>query len=165
MIAIEPTLEITPALIRFERIAGRFSNFKPVLGGRVDVLARQLIRRQFLTQGRASGRGQWARLTDRYKAVRVLPERPILRQSEGLFEALTQKGHPDQAVVLERNRYALSIKEGAETRARFVGHQLGVPESRVPARQMIPDPLPKTFIADVKRAVKAYIVRGETNAR
>lgn len=160
---INLSLEITPTLVRFQRIAGRFSNFIPVLGGRVDVAARRLIRRMFQTQGRASGRGQWPALTERYKAVRQFPEKPLLRQSDELFNALTVKGHQDQEVVLERDRYSITVADNAgKLRARFVGHQRGVPEYKVPVRQMIPDPLPKTFIEEVRKAVRAYIVRGET---
>jgi hypothetical protein len=162
MIELRTDLNITPALVKFQRLAGRFTNFRPVLGGRVDVLARRLIRQQFQTQGRASGRGQWPALQPTYLLRRVLPDKPILRQSDGLFEALTKKGHPDQEVVLEPNRYSLTIAEGADTRARFIGHQLGIPESNVPVRQMIPDPLPKTFIDEVRRAVKSYVVEGRT---
>lgn len=163
MIDLSTELEITPALIRFERIAGRFSNFIPVMGGRVDVLARGLIRRMFDTQGRASGRGQWQALTERYKKARPLPDRPLLRQSDELYDALTRKGDVNQELILERNRYSLSVSSAAgRVRARFVGHQLGVPEKNLPARQIIPDPLPQTFIRQVRQAVKAYIVRGET---
>jgi len=163
MIELKTELEITPTLIRFERLAGRFSNFIPVLGGRVDVLARRLIRRMFDTQGRASGRGQWQALTENYKKRRQFPGKPLLRQLDELYDALTRKGDANQAVILEKDRYSLSVSEAAgRIRARFVGHQLGVPESNLPARQMIPDPLPQTFINDVRRAVRAYILEGET---
>lgn len=159
MISVETTLTITPELVKFERLAGRFSDFTPVLGGRVDVLARQLIRRMFETEGRAGGRGGWKGLSPNYLKRRVLPDRPILRQSDGLFEALTRRGHPDQEVVLEPEEYSLTIGEGTEPHARFIGHQLGIARSSVPQRQMIPDPLPRSFIDDVRRAVKAYVVR------
>jgi hypothetical protein len=162
VIDLKVSLDITPALIKFERLAGRFSNFVPVMGGRVDVLARRLIRRMFDTQGRAGGRGQWQALTPNYLRRRLLPGKPILRQSDALYEALTQKGNVNQELILEKDRYSLSVSETAGLiRASFVGHQLGVPESNLPARQMIPDPLPQTFINEVRRAVKAYIVTGE----
>lgn len=162
VIDLSVSLDVTPQVVRFERIAGRFTDFRPVMGGRVDVAARRLVRRMFLTQGRAGGRGQWPKLTDRYvRAQRVFPDRPILRQTDDLFDALTVRGHPNQELVLEKDRYSLSVAEGAgKVRARFVGHQLGVPESKVPVRQMIPDPLPKTFIAEIRKAVMSYIVRG-----
>ena len=162
MIDVDVGLDITPALVRFKRLAGRFTDFRPVLGGRVDVAARRLIRRQFLSEGRAGvGGGGWPALQPTYLLRRVLPDRPMLRQSDGLFEALTKRGHPDQELVLERHRYALTIAEDADTRARFVGHQLGIPESNVPERQMIPDPVPKTFIDEVRGLVKSYVVTGK----
>jgi hypothetical protein len=163
MISINTSLDITPALIRFQRLAGRFTNFIPVMGGRVDVLARRLIKRQFDTEGRASGRGRWAPLTEHYKRRRVFPDRPLLRQTDDLYNALVKRGDANQELILEKDRYSLSVNEAAgRVRARFVGHQLGLPEWNLPARQMIPDPLPKTFIQQVRNAVKAYIVRGET---
>ncbi len=167
MLVIETSLTITPGLIKFERLAGRFSDFKPVLGGRVDVAARELIRQMFRTQGRAGPQGRWPALTPRYLRVRKLPTRPMLRQSDALYDALTKKGHPNQQVVLEVDQYSLTVAEGAvddkarSVRARFVGHQRGVPRFKVPQRQIIPDPLPKTFIDKVRRLVKAYIVKGE----
>lgn len=162
MIEIDATLEITTALIKFERLAGRFTNFAPVMGGRVDVLARRLIRRMFETEGRASGRGQWQALTENYIKRRVFPGKPLLRQSDGLYEALTERGNQNQELTLTPTTYRLGISESSDVRARFIGHQLGVPSSNLPARQMIPDPLPETFIRQVRAAVKAYIVRGET---
>jgi hypothetical protein len=164
----DPRLTLTPEIIRFTRLAGRFTNFVPVLGGRVDVLARTLIRRQFQTQGRASGRGQWPALSPSYEKRRAFPDRPTLRQTDALYDALTKRGHENQQVELDVDHYSLTVAEGAvddngrSIRARFVGHQLGVPKRRVPVRQMIPDPLPKTFIEEIRRAVKAYVVRGET---
>lgn len=159
----DPRITLTPEIVKFQRLAGRFTNFKPVLGGRVDVLARALIRRQFQTLGRASGRGQWPALTQQYRKRRKFPDRPTLRQTDALFDALTKRGHPDQDVVLEADHYSLTVSESAgEVRAKFIGHQFGVPRFNVPARQMIPDPLPKSFLDDVRRAVKTYIVRGDT---
>lgn len=163
MIEVRTDLNITPALVRFERIAGRFTNFVPVMGGRVDVLARRLIKRQFDTEGRASGRGRWAPLTENYRKRRIFPDKPLLRQSDDLYNALVRRGDSNQELILERNRYSLSVSEAAgKVRARFIGHQLGLPSQNLPARQMIPDPLPKNFIEQVRRAVKAYIVRGDT---
>jgi len=163
MIEISTELVITPQIVRFERIAGRFSNFIPVMGGRVDVLARGLIRRMFDTEGRASGQGRWARLTDRYLRRRQFPDRPLLRQTDELYNALTRKGDINQELELSRNRYSLSVSTAAgRVLARFIGHQLGLPAKNLPARPMIPDPLPQTFIQQVRRAVKAYIVRGTT---
>lgn len=163
MITVDVGLTVTPGIVKFERLAGRFTNFVPVLGGRVDVLARTLIRRQFQTQGRASGRGQWAALQPAYQRRRPFPDRPLLRQTDALYDALTRRGHPDQTLVLAKDRYSLTVSESAgKVRARFIGHQLGVPQSNVPVRQMIPDPLPTTFIDQLRRAVKAYVVRGAT---
>jgi len=168
MISAETALELSPAIVKFERLAGRFTNFVPVMGGRIDVLARRLIRRQFETQGRAAGRGQWPGLTPTYRKRRQFPDRPLLRQTDALYDALTKRGHPNQQLVLARDRYSLTVAEGAQdqegrsVRARFIGHQLGVPVSHVPVRQVIPDPLPRTFIHDCRRAVKAYVVRNET---
>jgi hypothetical protein len=159
----DPILELTPAIVRFTRLAGRFTNFVPVLGGRVDVLARGLIRRQFDTKGRAGGRGPWRGLTTNYLKRRKFPDRPLLRQDDELYDALTKRGHPDQDVTLEKDRYSLTVDEGAgKVRAKFVGHQLGVPLVKLPVRQVIPDPLPKSFITEVRQAVKAYVVRGAT---
>lgn len=163
-----PALEVTPALVRLNIIAGRFSNFIPVMGGRVDVLARRLIRRQFETQGRASGQGQWAPLTKDYRDVRKFPEKPLLRQEDALYKALTKKGDPNQELTLTPFHYALTVREGAQdsegrsVHARFVGHQLGVPVSNVPVREMIPDPLPKTFISELRAAIKAYVLTGRS---
>jgi hypothetical protein len=167
VIAVETELEITPALARTQRLAGRFTNFKPVLGGRVDVAARDLIRRMFRTQGRAGPQGKWEALKPSYLKRRQLPLRPILRQGDALYDALTKRGHPHQRVTLEADRYALTVDEAAvddknrSIRARFIGHQFGVPRYKVPERQIIPDPVPKTFFDKIRRLVRAYIVRGE----
>jgi hypothetical protein len=166
MISVEvedPALTVTTALVRFERLAGRYTDFTPDLGGRVDVLAREMIRRQFETEGRASGRGQWRALTENYLKRRVFPGLPKLRQSDALFNALTKRNDPNAEISVSRDHYSRTVSPSAgKVRASFVGHQLGVPEFNVPVRQMIPDPLPKSFIEEFRQVVMSYVVRGET---
>ncbi len=167
MIVVQVSLDLTAALLKTTRLAGRFSDFTPVLGGRVDVAARRLIRRMFETQGRASGQGQWPALSQSYLPRREFPRRPMLRQTDALYNALTKRGHPDQEIVLEPDLYSLTVAEGAtddrgrSIRARFIGHQTGN-NPPLPQRQMIPDPLPGTFLDEVRRLIKAYVLLGKT---
>lgn len=149
-------VDVTPALIKFNRIAGRFSNFKPLAGGRVDVIVRRMIRRQFDTQG---GNRRWPALKPWYAAAkrRAVGNKRILRYSDRLYNALTVKNAEGQVLTLEKDHYNLSVNPELMGRAR--AHQFGL--GYMPVRRFIPDPLPKSFIADLKRAAKAYIVRGE----
>ena len=158
----QASIDITPALVRFATLAGRWTDFTPVLGGRVDTAARNLIRRQFETEGRAGVGPGWEKLSKRYVEEERDPAgAPILQQTRGLMEALTQRGHGDQDLILEPEVYSLTIAEDAETHPRFMGHQYGVPRKNVPQRQVIPDPLPKTFITEIRKIVRSYVVYGK----
>lgn len=166
MISIQTEISVTPGLLKTERLAGRFSDFKPLLGGRIDVITRRFLRRVFETQGRATGQGGWKKLSKSW-LLRRIPGRPILRQTDALYDALTKRGHPNQEVVLEEDLYSLTVAEGAtdkkgrSIRDRFIGHQTGN-NPPLPRRAIIPDEMPKTFIQECRKAVLAYVVRGET---
>lgn len=156
------SLEITPALVRFKTLAGRFTDFTPVMGGRIDVAARRYIRRHFETEGRAgAGGGGWEALTANYLKRRVHPNRPILRQEDGLFDALTQRGNENQLVVMEPDLYSITVDPDSEVHARFVGHMFGIPRSNLPARPPIPEPS-KTFIKEVSDIVRSYVLTGKS---
>lgn len=174
MIVPEVTLDISKALHGFERLAGRFSDFTPVMGGRLDVAARALIRRQFETQGRAGagGGGGWKHLTARYAKQKARDEfgrdrmNRIMQRTDSLFRTLTVKGEPGQFFRATRTSYRLGVDPnaidptGRDLYPRFIAAQLGIAPQ--PERQVIPDPLPKGFIRDVQRILATYIV-GDLN--
>jgi hypothetical protein len=162
MIGYQASVDITTALVRFDTLAGRWTDFTPVLGGRVDVAVRGLLRRQFETEGRAGTGSGWEKLTTRYvDEERKGAAHPILQKDGGLMAALTKRGHGDQELILDPEVYSLTIAEDAETHPRFMGHQYGVPKKNVPVRQPIPDPLPKTFIREMQQIVRSYVVYGK----
>jgi hypothetical protein len=157
MIFAEVNVEVTPAMLRVNRIAGRFSNFVPLVGGRVDVITRQLIKRQFATQGRAAGRGRWRSLRPWYaewKRSIGKGRKPIMRLTDRLYNALTKRAAVGQVVQASQDRYVLTVTQDLMPRLR--AHQLGL--SNNPVRQVIPKPPPKSYMEELRKATRSYVI-------
>lgn len=155
---IEVAVTITPALVRLNRLAGRFTNFKPVLGGKVDVIARRFMKRRFESEGRVGGGGKWQKLTPRYAAwkfSRVPRSRKILQLNQTMYNAFTKRGAPMQRVTSEKDEYSLTVTGKVQMIA--MAHTSGA-GGRLPVRVVVPDPLPKTLITELRQAIRSYVV-------
>lgn len=155
-------VEITPAMVMFDRLAGRFSNFVPIAGGRLDVAVRDFFRRRFESEGRVGGGGKWVGLKPWYakwKRLRV-GGRKLLQFKGGLLSAFTRRHDPHQILILTRDSYTLTVDEEIQPRAR--AHQRGAPSINLPARKIVPDSLPRNFLNELKQILIGYIVRGQT---
>lgn len=152
-------VEVTPAIARFNRIAGRFSNFVPLAGGKVDVLVRNMIRRQLDSEGAAFGKPYKALNPDyaKWKRKKYGRKRILVRKGQ-MREAFVQKKGPSQILTLRKDFYRLAARGQVAKRASM--HQYG--RGNNPVRQIIPDPLPESFLQELNRAVRSYIIRGET---
>jgi hypothetical protein len=158
---IEVGIEITPALVKFNRIAGRFTNFEPVLGGRIDVAVRKFMRERFESEGRVGGGGRWVKLTPKYaawKRVTGRGSRKILQYSGEMMAAFTERGAPHQVLTTGPDYYHLSVDEEIQKRAR--GHQHGWVPTGLPIRKIVPDNLPLNFITALRKIAKSYVVTG-----
>lgn len=162
MINADFEVQITPALVKLNRIAGRFNNFEPVMGGRLDVAVRDFFRRRFESEGRVGGGGRWKKLTTSYSSFKRSRggRRRILQLSGKMMEAYSKRNAEHQIIRTGKDFYELSVDETIAP--RVAGHTRGNPRFKLPKRPIKPRTYPKSFIEELRQAVKGYVIRGET---
>lgn len=138
-------------------VRGRFAKMGEVMSKRLRPVFRLAIVKQFATEG-AWGGDPWEKLSDSRiaeKEVSGTVDRGILRDTDRLFDAFAEPGSPDFDVVFAgRGQFTYVI--GVPYAFR---HQEGT--GRLPIRQVVPDPMPDSFIAELRNIVSGYIVGAE----
>lgn len=149
-------VEITPAMVKFNRLAGRFSNFIPLSGGRLDVAVRDFLKRRFESEGRVGGGGRWVQLSPSYREFKKakVGSKKLLQFRGSMMDAFTKKGAPHQILNLTPTSYELTVDESTQRKAR--SHQWGNPDTHLPARVIVPPTLPNNFIDQLRRVVMSY---------
>lgn len=147
---ITVTIDDRPAQKVMRDVRGRF--VKPIPGSarRISDLIREMIKKQFETEGEYGGK-KWpgaSTATERRKGIGG----KLLIRSGKMFEKLTTDGEQDIRVTGNRIEFKV---EG--TPAGF--HQTGT--RNMPMRQVIPDPPPEDFMNRLKRVVTGYVITGE----
>lgn len=149
-------IEAAGVIRRYTDIIKRLLNMQPVLDFRVIQLAQEMFKDQFETEGASA----WAPLSEGYRArkERDRPGKTILRYDDLMFAALTQNLGAD-SVFTQRagGTSVLDINVDPDI-GYWIFHQLGT--DTMPARELLPDPLPPEFLSELKRVVRAYIVFG-----
>jgi hypothetical protein len=132
-------------------LTARLKNLRPVFLGRVDAAFKQMFREHF----ESSGEGLWQPLTARTIARKQLkwPSRAdlILRASDTLFDSLVS----DTTHTVMQVGFT-SYRRGTDL-SYAIPHQLGI---GVPLRQVIPDPLPASFVQKIRAIVQDYLMTG-----
>lgn len=148
--------QVTGAEAQFRRLRRRITDFRPVFPRILGTLRGFFVRR-FASEGAYPDGNRWQALTDSYAARKEakFPGRKILARTGLLRESLTRKNA----------RYR--TQEVRKTVVRFgtrvpyaVFHQEGT-SNRVPRRPILPDELPESFLAGIKRQVRLYILGEE----
>ena len=145
---------------RLARLNGRFAKSKHGLDpATIGELERKFIafaKRQFETQVAAGGQ-KWDKLAPRtlaMKAARGTLSKGILKDTEEMFRMLTASKHEDRRWERSPNGAKVFF-----TMQRFRHHQEGT--KRMPARPVYPDPLPPSFIQELKNTITGYLLEGE----
>ena len=138
---------------------GRYTKLGPVMRGPVRKLVRHAIVQQFRTSGRYSGR-PWPELARSTRRERVRlgygAGRPMLRREDRLYHSLIRFTHAERQEEITDTGYVL---RSLVPYGRF--HASGEPRTHLPQRSPIPDPMPESFMVELRKRVKGYIVAGE----
>lgn len=145
---------------KLARIQGRFATMRGGLDRRsVDELEAKFVtfaRRQFQTNGGAGGE-KWAELrpsTLAQKAAKGTLSRGILRDTMEMYHMLT-----DQRSDMRRWERAPNGAKVSFLLEYFKAHQTGT--KRMEARPVYPDPLPESFIEQIKNTIRGFLLEGE----
>lgn len=141
---------------RIARIAGRFARFGPGVADRIERLIHDAMQKQYQTRGRWGG-ARWANLrpeTVRRKKLAGTYHKGVLRHSDRLYDALVRGSRPDfeMEVTDDTARAVVNVEYAAL-------HQTGT--KHMVARPPIPDPMPESFMDDLRNIVSGYFVEIE----
>jgi hypothetical protein len=160
-VPLRVTIDDSRAERRFARLEHRFSNYLPVMRGPVRQLVRRAIIQQYRTRGNYGGE-KWVELAEstirRKQAAGGYSLGP-LKFTRGLYESLTVLDHPERREVISKRGYRL--RSLRRSRAGFpigAAHQTGTEDGHVPRRQVIPDPMPASFMRELRSIIRGYLI-------
>lgn len=129
---------------------------KKVLVPEVD----RMMLRHWSTKGRAYGH-TWPELADetiRKRTDKGTIHKGILVDTEHLFKTIFKERLKDSRLRAVSGGVRLALNVGVRY-AKF--HQYGDPAKNLPIRQVVPDPLPPSFVRTIRALIRAYILTGK----
>lgn len=158
------TPRITPALENLRALPGRLRDLRPLMTQAIVPAALEMLRRHWDSKGAAFGH-PWAPLAPSTLLDRIrkgTAAKGPLRDTDNLFLALFASVSSSQALqqVAGGIRLSLGLAANADPleRLKALFHQHGT--SRMPARQVIPSPLPRSFRDVVRAMVLDWLATG-----
>ncbi len=158
---ITVAVNYNPRLTRGEQnllaIPNRLANLRPVMVGAIAPAANRMLARHWESKGAAFGHkwATWAPSTLRKRLAKGNAEKGILRDTDHLYKTIirVRSGDDRLRVIQGGLRLQLNTRE-----AKAVYHQVGT--QFMPERQVIPDPLPKSFRSEVRALLRKFILSG-----
>jgi hypothetical protein len=158
------TPRISPALAQLRGLSARLRDLRPLAEQSIVPAAIAMLRRHWDSKGAAFGHA-WAPLAPSTMAARIrkgTAAKGPLRDTDSLFLALFRSVSSSNVVRSTAGgvRVALGLDETASAldRMKALWHQKGT--ARMPARQVIPDPLPRSFRDLVRALTLDYVLTG-----
>lgn len=146
---------------KFTRLNNLFASPMPTLQGPVRALVRDAMRQQFESEGRYGGE-PWQELAERTIKERIAEgfdgEHPILRRNDILYDAFQGKMNAGVGGKMEVRKKEFTLRIIGLPQAQ--AHQKGL-EPHLPARPIIPEPMPDDFIRKLRSIVSGYIVKAK----
>lgn len=153
MIPIEVSVEPQEAVALIGKVRRRAEDLSPLFRKKFLPRFRKMERDLFSSEG-AGATPKWKPLrlsTLRQKRRLGYGRKSIMRRTDRLFFSLT-RNHPEATFEVTR----FGVKMGTEVPyARF--HQYAGRRGRLPRRQVIPDPLPRGFLNDLREFLAEYL--------
>lgn len=116
-----------------------------------------MLKKHWDSKGAAFGH-PWAPWAPSTRAARIRKgnaAKGILRDTDHLFKTLFRARVTDDRLKVVSGGLRLQLNTGVPY---AIFHQVGT--SRMPERQVIPDPLPRSFITTVRGLLREYILTG-----
>ncbi len=158
------TPRVSPARQSLRELPERLRDPKPLMEQSIAPAAVEMLRRHWDSRGAAFGHA-WAPLAPSTLAARIrkgTAGKGPLRDTDNLYLALFRSVSSNRTLQRVANGYRLSLGLDQTTRAidrlKAVWHQAGT--ATMPARQVIPSPLPRSFRDLVRSLVRDWVVTG-----
>jgi hypothetical protein len=148
---------LSPAEQLLLSLPNRMRNLRPFMIGSLAPAANRMLKRHWDTKGAAFGHA-WAPWAPSTLAARIRKgnaAKGILRDTDHLYKTLFRARATDNRLRVIRNGLRLQLNVGVPF---AIFHQLGT--SFMPERQVIPDPLPNSFIRQARHLLKQFLLTG-----
>ena len=158
MIELESELNATGEQLLFALRAGRFSDYSVPLGGAVLRLLRRVAKENFDGEG-IHARGGWPPLAEstlRERARLGYGNLPMMQRTRRLYKSVAGgRSTADSIVEVSPTELVWG------TRVPYADyHQSDAPRTRLPRRQIIPDPMPAYVGPELKQILRDWIIEG-----
>lgn len=158
---------VTVDLSGLDALQRRTDDLRPLFAGSIDRSVTKLFERQFASEG-AWGGVKWAQHRALTRTLRARPGHGrggILRDTNRLWASFVKSGGPESVRRITASEY---VRGSSVPYAR--AHQRGFPAvvfgrrtgRRVPARPIVPNPVPREVVATWERLVRDYVLTGKT---
>jgi hypothetical protein len=159
--AITYTPRLTTGMRQLLELPNRLRNLRPFVERSLAPAAAAMLKQHWDSKGAAFGHpwAAWAISTRLERIRKGNADKGILRDTDHLFRALFRSLlSPERIQTIPGGlRLSLGLSQSEDPKAIF--HQLGT--SRMPARQVVPDPLPRSFRDVVRSMLKDYVLTGQ----
>lgn len=137
-------------------LGDRVKDLRPLMREQIAPAANRMLLRWW----NSNGNGTWAPLalsTVKAKIRKGTFGRGTLRDTLHLFKTLFQERSTDSRLQVVGRGLRLQLNTGVPY---AIYHQVGT--SRMPQRQVIPDPLPTSFTRECRALIRAYLLARAT---
>lgn len=152
---------LTKAEQEIIKMPNRLKDLRPLMKQSIVPRLDRMLKRHWDSKGAAFGHKwvAWSDVTRRKRVAKGNAAKGILRDTDHLFKAVFRQRKTDDRLRV----VAGGIRFQANVAVKYaLAHQKGVPERNLPVRQVIPDPLPRSFTQEVRAIVREYILTGKT---
>jgi hypothetical protein len=151
------TRKLTKAEQQIMQLPNRLANLRPLMQRVIAPATDSMLLKHWNSKGRAFGHAweDWAASTLAKRTRKGNVSKGILRDSDHLFKTIFRARSADSRLRSVPGGIRLSLNTGVRY---AIFHQLGT--ENMPARQVIPDPLPPSFVRRVRALIKDFILTG-----
>lgn len=141
-------------------LPNRLANLREFMKSDIAPETNRMLLRHWDSKGAAYGHtwAPWAEATLKKRLRKGNAEKGILRDTDHLFRTIFRERAADSRLRAIPGGIRLALNVGVRY---AILHQKGVPEKNLPVRQVIPDPLPPSFIKKVKTMIGQYVRTGK----
>lgn len=142
------------------KLPNRLADLRSLMKDEIVPETNRMLLRHWDTKGAAYGHtwAPWAEATLQKRLRKGNVEKGILRDTDHLFKTLFRERSADSRLRAIPGGIRLALNVGVRY---AILHQKGVPERNLPIRQVIPDPLPPSFVKRVKVIIGQFVRTGK----
>lgn len=143
---------------RLLTLPNRLRNLRPVMQRGIAPAFNRMELRHIRSKGAAFGR-RWAPWAPSTLAARIRKGnagKGLLNDTGRMFRTLLRARENDSRLKATPNGVSINFNIGDK---KAIFHQVGT--SRMPERQVIPDPLPRSFMAECRAILREFIATGK----